>query len=414
MQHSIMPVYEYSALDAKGRNTSGIVDAESTLAAKQKIRNLGNYPTSVKEIYDLKTKKQQARSFTFSRYFTRVRASEIALMTRQLATLLNAGLPLVTAIDTLIPQTKSHVTKAMLAHIKDTIVEGNSFADALGMYPGVFSSLYINMVRAGESSGTLEIVLSRLADITEKQQALNQRITSALVYPLLMAVIGILVLFFLLTVVVPQITAIFADMGQTLPLPTRMLIRSSEFVKSFWYIFIILAVVGMLAIHRVKKIPSGRIFFDRSILGMPFFGNLYKKLTVSRFSRTLGSLLLNGVSMLPALEIVKNISHNILFSRAIESAAESVGNGKSLAVSLADTGVFPHLPIQMIQIGEQSGELEIMLDKIADIFEREVESTITNLTALLDPVMILLMAVVVGFIVLSIALPIFEMNRLVM
>ncbi len=401
-------------MDARGKNTSGIVDAESVLAAKQKIRNLGDFPVSIKEIYDLKTKKQQSRSFNLSRHFTHVRASDIALMTRQLATLLSAGLPLVTAIDTLIPQTKSHAFKAMLAHIKDTIVEGNSFANALCAYPGVFSSLYINMIRAGESSGTLEIVLERLADITEKQQTLNQRITSALVYPILMAVIGTLVLFFLLTVVVPQITAIFSDMGHTLPLPTLILIRTSEFAKAYWWVFLIAVFLCVLVIQRIKKIPSGRFFFDKAFLGIPLFGNLSKKLTISRFSRTLGSLLLNGVSMLSALDIVKNISNNVLFSRAIEKAAENVGKGQGLAVSLGESDIFPNLPIQMIQIGEQSGELEHMLDKVADIFEREVESIIARLTALLDPIMILLMAVVVGFIVLSIALPIFEMNRLVM
>lgn len=409
-----MPVYEYSALNGKGKTTSGIIDAESALAARQKIRGQGDFPVSIKEVHDAKSKKHPVRGFSLTRHFTRVRSSETALMTRQLSTLLSAGLPLVAAIDTLVPQTRSHAFKAMLARIKDAIVEGNSFANALTLYPNAFSTLYINMVRAGESSGTLEIVLGRLADITEKQQILNHRIKSALAYPILMAVIGTAVLLFLLTVVVPQITTIFTDMGRALPLPTRMLIATSGFFKFYWWVFLIAAIASVLGFRRLKKSEAGRTFFAKNALSFPVFGNLSRKLAIARFSRTLGSLLDNGVSMLLALDIVKNISDNILISRTVEKASENVGKGQGLAVSLSDDDVFPNLAIQMIQVGEQSGELESMLDKIADIYEREVEAGILSLTTLLEPVMILLMAVAVGFIVLSIALPIFEMNRLVM
>jgi general secretion pathway protein F len=365
-------------------------------------------------VLDAKSKKHPAWGISISKQFTRVRASDVAMMTRQLSTLLSAGLPLVTAIDTLIPQNKSHAFKTMLAQIKEAIVEGNTFANALNLYPNTFSTLYINMVRAGESSGTLEIVLSRLADITEKQQILNHRIKSALAYPILMAIIGTLVLFFLLTVIVPQITTIFTDMGHVLPLPTRMLIATSSFFKFYWWGFLIAALIVVFGFRRLKKSEAGRTFFDKNALSFPVFGNLSKKLAIARFSRTLGSLLENGVSMLLALDIVKNISDNILISRTVEKASENVGKGQGLAVSLSEGDVFPNLSIQMIRVGEQSGELEPMLDKIADIYEREVEAGILSLTTLLEPVMILLMAVAVGFIVLSIALPIFEMNRLVM
>jgi general secretion pathway protein F len=409
-----MPVFEYVALNGKGKNTSGIIDADSALAARQKIRSQGSFPITIREVQDVKSKKTPAWEISLTRHLTRIRSSEVALMTRQLSTLLSAGLPLVTALDTLVPTTKSHAFKAMLARIKDTIVEGNSFANALTLYPNAFSSLYINMVRAGESSGTLEIVLSRLADITEKQQILNHRIKSALAYPILMAFIGTMILFFLLTVVVPQITTIFTDMGHALPLPTRMLIAASNFFKSWWWV--ILAAIGALTfgLGRMKKSESGRTFFAKNALTFPVFGNLSRKLAIARFSRTLGSLLENGVSMLLALDIVKNISDNILISQAVEKASENVGKGQGLARSLSENEVFPSLAIQMIQVGEHSGDLEPMLNKIADIYEREAEAAILGLTTLLEPVMILLMAVVVGFIVLSIALPIFEMNRLVM
>ncbi len=407
-----MPVYEYTALNAKGKTISGIVDAESAPAARQKLRTSKIYPVDIKETRKSSPKKQPWLS-GFTKSFARIKPVEISLMTRQLATLVSAGFPLVTAIDTLIPQTKTQNFKKVLAEIKDSIVEGNSFASALTPYPGIFSPVYINMVKAGESSGTLEIVLDRLADITEKQQALNSRIKAALAYPILMSVIGALVLVFLLTYIVPSIASIFSDMDQVLPMPTRILISISGFMKSYWWIFVIFAVIFFFILRHIKKTPKGKYYIDKMILKTPGFGTIAKKLAVARMSRTLGSLLENGVTMLAALDIVENIVGNSLLKDAISKASEDVGKGQGLGVSLGDSNIFPNLFIQMIQVGEQSGELESMLNKIADVYEREVESTVMSMTSLLEPVMILVMAVLVGFIVLSICLPIFEMNELV-
>jgi general secretion pathway protein F len=334
-------------------------------------------------------------------------------MTRQLATLITAGFPLVSALDALVPQTKSYRLKTILAQVKDAIIEGQSFAQALSQYPGVFSPLFINMVRAGETSGTLEIVLERLADITEKQQDLNNRIQTALAYPMFMCIIGTLVLFVLLTYIVPSITAIFADMNQVLPTPTRLLIWLSDFFKSFWWVILIFVISAVVALRHAKKTEKGRQVYDKTVLSLPAFGILAKKLNVARFARTLGSLLENGVSMLIALDIVKNIAANVLISRAVEAAAQDVGKGQALWAALNESKIFPQLSIQMIQVGEQSGELEKMLNKIADVFEKEVETSILRLTAYLEPVMILVMGCIVGFIVLSICLPIFEMNQLI-
>jgi general secretion pathway protein F len=269
------------------------------------------------------------------------------------------------------------------------------------------------MVRAGESSGTLEIVLERLADMAEKQQALKRRIQSALAYPLLMSAIGTLVLFFLLTVIVPTITGIFEDMNQVLPGPTRFLISISAFFKDWWWALLIVLIAIALIGRSLKKTVKGRYLWDKTKLFLPGIGTITTKLAVARFARTLGSLLENGVTMLTALDIVKNISDNALIADVIEKAVTSVGQGQSVAVALNDGQIFPDLFIQMVQVGEQSGELEKMLYKIADVFENEAESTIMSVTSLLEPLMILLMGVVVGFIVLSICLPIFEMNQLV-
>jgi general secretion pathway protein F len=407
-----MPVFEYTALDVKGKTTSGIIDADGFQAARQKLRTNGVYPVSIRETTETPTQRP-SRLMTLWRRFGRVKPSEVALVTRQLATLIGAGFPLVSALDALLPQTKSKALKRTLARIKDMIVEGNSFAQALSQYPLIFSPIYVNMVRAGETSGTLEIVLERLADITEKQMALKNRIQTALAYPIFMLLIGCAVLFVLLTYIVPSITSIFTDMNQVLPAPTRMLIFISSVLKHFWWIFFALIAAAVIALQQIRKTEKGRYWFDKTLLMLPGFGRLMRKIAVARFSRTLASLLENGVSMLIALEIVKNIVGNVLLSDTVARAAEEVGKGQGLGASLADGRSFPQLSIQMIQVGEQSGELELMLNKIADVFENEVETTIMRLTSYLEPVMILIMGSLVGFIVLSICLPIFEMNQLI-
>ncbi|NQT68158.1 MAG: type II secretion system F family protein [Desulfobacteraceae bacterium] len=408
-----MPVYEYKALTQKGKTTSGIIDAESPIIARQKIRAFKAFPVAVKEVHDSPTKKE-SRTLSFTRYFQRVTPAEVAVMTRQLATLVGAGIPLVSAIDSLIQHTGSKVLKRQMSKIKDSVVEGNSFARSLSLYPRTFSELYENMVHAGETSGTLEIVLERLADITEKQQALKQSIQSALAYPILMTFIGALVLYLLLTFVVPNITSIFADMNQMLPLPTVILISISAFFKKYWWLILALGAAILIALRSIVNTSKGRYLLDKSMLLLPGSGLLVKKLAVARFARTLGSLLENGVSMLTALEIVKNIVGNELIANAIEDAAKEVGKGQSLGSALAESKIFPDISIQMVSIGEQSGRLETMLYKTADVFEREVETTIMSMASLIGPVIILIMGVAVFFIVLSICLPLFEMNQLIM
>ncbi len=407
-----MPVFEYTALDDRGKSTSGIIDAEGAQVARQKLRTSGIFPVSIKETQEAEPKKELG-TFSLSSRLSRVKPVEVAMMTRQLATLISAGFPLVSALDALVPQTRSHGFKKTLAQIKDLIVEGNSFARALSNYPAQFSPLYVNMVRAGETSGTLEIVLERLADITEKQQALKNRIQTALAYPIFMLIIGTAVLFILLIYIVPSITSIFTEMNQVLPTPTRILIFLSDFFTSYWWgIFIIIAAAAVF-FNRAKRTAKGRYWIDKTMLILPGIGILVKKLAVARFARTLGSLLENGVSMLIALDIVKNIAGNKLISDSVETAAIEVGKGQGLGVALSGSGIFPQLSIQMIQVGEQSGQLETMLAKISDVFENEVEITVLRLTSYLEPVMILVMGSIVGFIVLSICLPIFEMNQLI-
>jgi general secretion pathway protein F len=407
-----MPVYDYQALDAKGKNVTGIIDADGAQAARQKIRAMGSFPVSIKEVTESES-TEKSRSIPLRGLFSRVTPAHVSLWTRQLATLTGAGFPLVTALTTLVSQTKTQGFTKIVARIKDSIVEGNSFASALTLYPSVFSQIYINMVRAGETSGTLEIVLQRLADIMEKQQELKSRIQTAMAYPILMTAVGTLVLFFLMTFVVPNITTIFEDMNQALPAPTRFLLAASDLFQAYWWVLILLAVAAVVTLKIFRKTENGLAVTDRLLLTMPVVGPLLKKVAVARFARTLASLLENGVTMLPALEIVRNVTGNVIISGLIENASDEVEKGQGLGSSLAADKVFPELAVQMVQVGEQSGELEPMLYKIADVYENEVQTSIMSMMAMLEPVMILVMAVVVLFIVLSICLPIFEMNQLV-
>ena len=408
-----MPVFEYSALDRKGKSVSGIIDADGTAAARQKLRSMGKFPTNIKEVKESGHKKAvSSKDLSLSTLFGRVKPAEVTIMTRQMATLVGAGFPLVSAIDTLVPQTKNQSFKKIIAQIKDSVVAGSSFAAALEPYPSIFSSLYTSMVKAGESSGTLEIVLERLADITEKAQALKSRIQAAMVYPILMALVAVGVVFLLLTFVVPNITSIFDDLEKALPTPTVFLIGTSDFFKAYWLVFVIGGVLIFFGIRSIRKTEKGRYRTDNILLKLPLFGTLLSKLAIARFSRTLGSLLDNGVSMLQALKIVENIVGNVVIAEIIQNAAGEVEKGQGLGKTLEKSDILPPIAVKMIEVGEQSGNLEEMLAKIADVFESEVEQNIMSMTSLLEPIMILIMGVVVGFIILSIMLPIMEMNQL--
>lgn len=407
-----MPVYEYKALNAKGKTVSGIIDTDSASAARQKLRASNIFPTEIKEVYAENSRKTKPAG-AFQKFFSRVRQSEITMITRQLSTLVGAGFPLVSALATLIPQTRSQAFRKILSQTKDAIEGGSSFAGALSLYPGTFTPIYINMVRAGESSGTLEIVLARLADIAEKQQALSHKIKSILAYPAVMSLIAVGVLFFLLAYIVPRITTIFTDINQALPTPTLVLLAISDFLKVYWWAFLLLAVAAVFVLRAMRRSEKGRYTLDRFFLGLPIAGSLIRKLAVARFARTLGSLLENGVSMLVALDIVKNIVGNVIIADTVEASSKDVEKGNALGKSLESAATFPNLAVQMIQVGEQSGELETMLNKVADVYENEVETSMVAMTSLLEPVIILVMGVVVAFIVLSIVLPIIEMNQLI-
>lgn len=406
-----MPVYEYIALDARGHKRKGVLEAETLSHAQRKLRSNQVFPVRIKEVREKGEKLFVWESLR--NWFNRVRPQELAATTRQLSTLVGAGLPLVSSLNVLVSQTGENNLRKVLAQIKDSINEGNSLTQSLGQYPHIFNAFYANMVRAGEMSGTLHVVLERLADYLERQETLKSKIRSALAYPILMFFIGSSVLFFLISFVVPNITRIFQDMHQRLPVFTMVLISISSFLKDYWWLVLIslmgIAVIIRYFLHTLK----GRRWWDAWKVKIPVVGEILRQIYLSRFSRTLGTLLQSDVPLLQALEITRHVINNTVFSEELKKVVVEVEEGRGLAQSLTKSGQFPPLVLEMIAVGEQSGTVEKMLFRTADALEREVEMKIGVFTSLLEPVMIVIMGFLVGFIVISILLPIFEMNQLI-
>ncbi|HWP34901.1 MAG TPA: type II secretion system F family protein, partial [Thermodesulfobacteriota bacterium] len=343
----------------------------------------------------------------------RVATADLALVTRQFATLVGAAVPVVDALSALAEQVEHPGLKRVLTRVRERVNEGASLADALADHPRVFSPLYVNMVRSGEASGALDLVLARLADFTEAQARLTGRLLAATIYPALVLVLGGLILAYLLTFVVPQVTRIFAEEGVALPWPTVALLGATDVLRRFWWLLLAAGGAAALALSRYRRTARGRERLDRLWLRLPLVGPLVRTAAVARFARTLATLLGAGVTMLSALKIAAAVVNNRVLAAAIEAARERVAEGESLSEPLRRSGVFPPIVTRMIAVGERSGELEAMLQKVAEAYDQQVETRLAALTALLPPVMIILLGGVVFFIVLAILLPIFDMNALV-
>ncbi|MCX6354491.1 MAG: type II secretion system inner membrane protein GspF [Candidatus Aureabacteria bacterium] len=405
-----MPAFEYKALDQSGGAVSGVIDADSAKDARSKLRVQQIFPIEIRE-----TEKGISLSSRVStkNLFKRVGVRDVAVVTRQLATLLRAGLPLVRALQAIEDQLAESALRPHIIEVREDVNRGLSLADAIEKHKKVFSALYVNMVRAGESAGALDTILERLATFSEKTLALQNKVRSAMVYPIFMSVIAVVAVGILLVVVVPTITKIFVETHQKLPTPTLVLLTVSAFMKHYWWIMLAgIAGLGVL-FKRARRGKRTKLFFDRLALRIPVFGQLTRKMAVSRFARTLSILTASGVPILKAMGIVKTIVNNEVLSNAIDEAAEAVGGGKSISEPLAKSGVFPPIVTHMIAVGEASGRLEEMLQSVADAYDSEVENSVAALISLLEPVMIVVMGGVVGFIVFAILMPIFEMNQMV-
>lgn len=406
-----MAVFEYKALTKSGKNKKGIIDADSPETAKSKLREKNLYPVSLDEVKN--TNGANKNNFLGSLFQPKIKTKEVSLATRQIATLLSARFHLVGALQSVVGQIKSEALKKILTKVKDEVESGQSFAEALSHYPQTFSSVYVNMIKAAEAAGTLEIVMEKIADLMEVSEKRKSKIRSALAYPVLMMFFGILVLIILMTMIVPKIVSIFSDMNQQLPSITIFLIAASDFLKKFWWL-LLGAIVALPGLFRyLSKNDKTGYLLDKIIIKLPLFGDLNRKLIVARFSRILSSLVKYDVPILKSFDIVINIVENRIFKDALLKARNGVERGDGLAYSLDKENVFPDITIQMISVGEKSGNLEDMLAKIADIYEDETEDMIVTLTSLLEPLIIVFMAVIIGFIVFAICIPIFTMNQLI-
>ncbi len=401
-----MPMFQYKGINSSGKEVKSTVTAESVLQAKQKVRAEG---VMIVTISEKKSKDGQSKStVTFSK---KVGVEDLALMTRQLATLIKAKIQIVEAFSALQDQVDNEHLKIVLSEIKQDVNEGASLAQALAKHPKVFTNVYVNMVEAGEESGNLEIVLLRLADFTEAQMKLISKIKGAMMYPIVMIVVGFLLISGIFIFVIPKLAKIFTSMKMELPVPTKISIAISNFMLNYWWaIPIILFSLTWLFI-KWKHTEKGELKWHKFTLVVPVFGTIVQMVNVSRFCSTLSTLLGSGVPILVALRIVKNLIPNVHMKAAVDSAAESVKEGRSLATPLADSGYFPSMVTHMITLGERSGEVEEMLTIVSDNYENQVDSKINGLTSLLEPFMIVGMGITVFFIVLSVILPMMKLNQ---
>jgi general secretion pathway protein F len=397
-----MPVYKYKAIDESGKTVQGVIDADSPKGATEKLKRQGVFLSSLNE-----AKESRSRSFN---PFKGIKISELAVTTRQFSTLISAGLPLEASLSALSEQTEDSRLGQVLSQVKERVSEGSSLANALSEHKDIFSDLYINIVRAGEASGTLDIVLLRLADFLETQAALTSRVRGALIYPMFMFFIGGGVLFFTMTYVIPRIAKIFEESQSSLPLMTLILIKISDFLNNYILFILLFIIILVFAAIRFNRTERGRMFFDRLMLKVPVFGKLTSMVVISRFTRTLGTLLSSGIPLLDALEIGEAVMGNKVYGKTLQEVRVNVREGASLAQPLKESGVFPPLVTRMIAVGEQTGEMEAMLSKVADIYDQQVETMVSTLTSLLEPVMIVIIGAVMAFIVFAVLLPIFNLT----
>jgi general secretion pathway protein F len=406
-----MAVFAYQGINASGKSVKGVRDADSPRALRLALRREGVLVTEV--LQDAVARKRKSRDVDFAQLFRRISASDIALTTRQLATLLASGIPLVEALSAMIEQLEHPDLKNAFTQTRDKVNEGSSLADAMRNHPKVFTGLYVNMVAAGEASGTLETVLARLADFLDAQAKLKSEVSGALAYPGFMIILSAAVITLMMTVVVPKVTRIFEDFDQALPIYTRLLILISDLMANYWYLLFMLFAGCVYAFRRWLNTEEGRKRFDIWVLKLPLFGDLFLKVAVTRFARTLATLLRSGVPVLAAMDITRNVIGNTELMRIVDLARDEVREGESIAKPLKDSGQFPPIVTHMIAIGERSGQLEEMLEHVANAYDQQVESRVRAVTSLLEPLMIVVLGGIIGFIAFSILMPLLQINQFV-
>lgn len=424
-----MPNFNYSALDAKGEQSDGVLTAASEAEAVQKLRAQGLYPTQIHEEGKGKPaagvkgpgKKSKAKAkgsalnMTIGKPKATVKPKTLMVFTRQLATLIDSGLPLLRSLTVLGKQEPNPVLKSTISSLADSVQGGSTFSESLAQHPKMFNKLYVNMVKAGELGGVLEVVLNRLAEYQEKAQKLKNKIVSAMVYPAIVMFIAVAILIFLMVFIVPKFKEMFSETGDDLPLISQIVFGFSEFcltrtlfLPNVVWVFILFGIL-VAVFNAVGRTKGGRHFIDNLKLHLPIFGDIQRKSAVSRFARTLGTLVTSGVPILQALNITRDTAGNVVISQAISKVHEAVKEGESIVTPLSASGVFPNMVISMVDVGEETGQLPEMLLKVADVYDDEVDNAVTALTSILEPIMIVILALVVGAVVFALFLPLIRM-----
>lgn len=423
-----MANFNYTALDAKGEQTEGTIAAGSEAEAVQNLRSQGLYTTQIYEEGKGKpaaAKKSAAKksggkgkglNMTIGKAKTTVKPKVLMVFTRQLATLIDSGLPLLRSLTVLGKQEPNPALKSTIGALADSVQGGSTFSESLAQHPKMFNKLYVNMVKAGELGGVLEVVLNRLSEYQEKAHKLKNKIVSAMVYPAIVMFIAVAILIFLMIFIVPKFKEMFASTDSELPMISQLVFGFSEFclgnpiigIPNVVWIFVA-AGIGYAGFNAVGKTKGGRFFIDKLKLHLPIFGDIQRKSAVSRFARTLGTLVTSGVPILQALNITRDTAGNVVISEAISKVHEAVKEGESIVTPLSSSGVFPNMVISMVDVGEETGQLPEMLLKVADVYDDEVDNSVTALTSILEPIMIVVLALVVGAVVFALFLPLIKM-----
>ena len=401
-----MPTFAYVVKDKSGKTHAGTLDTDSRTALIEQLWKQEFVVLSIEE-------RLQGKSALLKVGQPRIKAEHLVIFSRQLATMVDSGIPIVQALDVLAEQIEDRAFRRILKKIHDDIQSGASFSEAVGRHPRAFSDFFVNMIRAGESSGRLDEILDRVAAYLEKVTALQRKVTASLFYPAFVSVLALGITTFLIVVIVPKFKDIFAALGGQLPWPTRMLLSVSQFMGLYLAYEAVVLVLAIVAFRVYLQTPNGRLWFDRVSLKVPIIGKLLQKVVIARFSRTLATLVKSGVPILGSLEIVAKTSGNKIVERAVMAARTSIKEGENIADPLGASKVFPTMVTRMIAVGEKTGELEKMLTKIADFYENEVDAAVTALTSLIEPMVIAILGVIIGSIVVALFMPIFQISTLI-
>lgn len=404
------PIFDFKAFGADGRAQKGLVEAENAKAARLKLKKQGLMVTEIREKTAAKPGASRGASLPF--FGGRVSVRDVAMLTRQLASLIKANIPIVESLTALVEQTENEKLKVILAQVRQDVNEGSSLAKACAAHPKAFDTIFINMIEAGESSGTLGLVLLRLADLKEAQMRLRSKVVSGMTYPALMMAVGAFLMLAIFTFVIPKLAKVFESMNKPMPAQTKALIFISNTLVDYWFVFLGAFLIAIWLFRRYISSEAGRPKWDAFKLRVPVVGPLIRMIAITRFANTMATLLGSGVPILTSMAIARNLVDNIPIASAISTARENITEGQSIAEPLRRSGEFPPLMIHMIAIGEKTGELPAMLRNVSDTYEEQVSSRIDQMTALLEPVMIIGMGGVVGFIVLSVMMPLMEISNI--